>query len=150
MTTIAELLEQTPDEVVTGLEFLVGNSYNYIPEIITSRLHQVMADPQFAPKVETVIFYQHKLSSDSGQILFAVRYDGRWVMLCSNAGRVLEDYADRKIISAEAYLEMVDYIEDELIERISPDEIQETPLTTEVNFVFYGFDCRLNYNIPTA
>lgn len=143
MTTIAELFEQTPVRVAQGVEMLAGTYYNHVPEIDDLLLHTMAWRDGFAPQVEIVVFHEVQFDHRRSQVIFGVRHDGRWVMMCRNAGRELDDFHDRQVVDAQAYQDMVTYLRQELIRVGEVLEPETTPIDTEVEFIFYHHDVRL-------
>ncbi|UTC29178.1 hypothetical protein BAMBUS_00960 [Brevundimonas phage vB_BpoS-Bambus] len=142
MTTIAELLEQTPARMETGIEMLVGSRYNHVQEVEDHHLYGLIYNADFCPRVEQHIFHEAVYDYRRSWALFGVRFNGAWVMLCSNAGRELDDYTQRQVLDAEAYVAMIAYIRSELVRHGETPLPEVTPLDTEVQFTFYGHDVR--------
>lgn len=145
MTTIAELFAQTPHRVETGIEMLVGSRYNHVPEIPDCDLYGVRYREDFCPDISVHVFHEAVYDYRRSWVLFGVRYNGAWVMLCSNAGRELDDYARRQVVDADAYVAMIAYIRRELIRHGETPPPEHTPLDAEVEFTFYGHDVRDPY-----
>lgn len=144
MTTIAELLQQEPKRVDPGVRMLVGSRYNHIPEIEDHYLYGTVYRDDFSPRITQVVFHEAVEDYRRSWIMFGVKLDDRWVMLCSNAGRELDDFSRRQIVDAEAYADMITYIRTELVRHgeIKPPEV--VSLDTPVEFTFYGRDVRVS------
>jgi hypothetical protein len=142
MTTISELLKQEPREIITGINLICNWTYSHIPEIPIEEFLNVMYNKDFAPEIKTFIFYDVFWDWRRSQKLFAVKYQERWIMLCSNAGRECSDYSSRQILDAEGYLDMLTYLRTELASHSKTDPVEVTSLDSEVQFIFYGHDVR--------
>lgn len=142
MTTIAELFEQEPVRIAHGVEMLVGAHYTHVPEIDDTMLHMMAWREDFAPLVEIVVFHEVQFDYRRSQVIFGVRYAGRWVMMCRNAGRELDDFRDRQVVDAQAYQDMVTYVAHELVRVGETPTPEVVALDTEVEFGFYGHDVR--------
>ena len=142
MTTIAELFEQDPKRVDTGMEMLVGSRYNHVPEVPDHDLYGNIYRDDFCPLIEQHVFHEAVYDCRRTWALFGVRYNGAWVMLCANAGRELDDFALRQVVDAEAYVAMIAYIRSELIRIGETPAPEVAPLDTPVEFTFYGHDVR--------
>lgn len=149
MVTINELFRQEPKSVQVGVSLLFGCYYNHVPEIQDPGfVSQFIYDEDFASKVTCHIFYENIWDHRRRQIMFGVKFQDQWIMLCRNAGRELDDYSDRQIVNVEYYKLMVYYIKNEKARKESVvlvDGQGVDPATTEVEFKYYGFDVREPY-----
>ena len=142
MTTIRQLLEQTPMRIDSGIELLCNYSYSHIPEMRDEEFSDVIYVKEFAPDIKTHVFYDQYWDVRRGQSLCGVKFRDTWVMITYNAGRHGRDHCRRQILDTATYREMVAYLKSECAKHFASEEMEETSLDTEVNFTFYGHDVR--------
>ncbi|USN15215.1 hypothetical protein KIKIMORA_00690 [Brevundimonas phage vB_BpoS-Kikimora] len=142
MTTIAELFAQEPLRIERGLGVLAGFYYNHLPEIDETLLSGLRYREDAFQEIEVVAFHEAIEDHRRSWLLFGVRFEGRWVMLCRNAGRELDDFHDRQVVDVAAYQALIAYVRTELVRLGETPEPVATPLDTEVEFAFYGHDVR--------
>lgn len=144
MTMIAELFAQTPLRIERGLGALVGFYYNHLPEVDETSLSGLRYREGAFQEIEVVVFHEAIEDHRRSWLLYGVRFGGRWVMLCRNAGRELDDYHDRQVVDVDAYRALIAYVRAELARLGETPEPEAVSMDTPVEFTFYGHDVRFS------
>lgn len=146
MPTIRELLEKEPKSVENNVSILFGHYYGHVPEI-THEEHGYNTWDVKSDRTEIVTFYHNYWDPRRFQSLYGVRFDGKWVMVCQNAGREGDDWSRRYVLDADAYREMVKHLKMIFAERNGVGEVEITDLDSDITdlYQFYGYDVSRPY-----
>lgn len=112
----SELYAMEPESEAKGIEGIKGCSYNHVPECFGD-FDSLMYSEGFCERITQKEIKYFNFDGRRYWRLATVWFDGKPVMVTQNAGREGDDHARRFITDAEAYKDMVQYIDHECVKQ---------------------------------